>query len=89
MSNARRRQKWAQHREQGFGPGLQLPEVSEDVPQPPLVAPPAEPIGDVSGWDEAELDAPPVVSAAQCPKCGRQLKARGQHLHVNRCKGAA
>lgn len=22
-----------------------------------------------------------------CPKCGKPLKARGRHLHINRCKG--
>lgn len=22
-----------------------------------------------------------------CPKCGKELKARGRHLHINRCKG--
>lgn len=30
------------------------------------------------------LDAP---SANACPKCGRELKARGAHFHIRACNG--
>lgn len=34
-------------------------------------------------------EAAPVKAGAvsTCPKCGRPLKARGQHFHIRSCKG--
>lgn len=28
-----------------------------------------------------------VPDANACPKCGKALKARGRHFHINKCKG--
>lgn len=32
-------------------------------------------------------EAAPKTPLAECPKCGRPLKSRGQHLHIRACKG--
>lgn len=101
----RRRQKWAQDRAQGFGPGLQRNAVSAEQPQAPMAPPRAgwTAVGEATDWPApggAAFTTPQAqyVSVVKdftvsdpnaCPKCGKVLNPRGKHFHVRACRGVA
>ena len=43
---------------------------------------------DFSEPKKAGVEKSAPVSTSACPKCGKALKMRGQHLHIKACKGA-